>query len=72
LLSGRAALAVDDYTRALAIDPWYTDAYSNRAMAHIVLGDSRRAVHDLKETLSLDPTNAAARVALTHLKAEPK
>jgi small glutamine-rich tetratricopeptide repeat-containing protein alpha len=47
--------AIDAYTRAIARDPTNAVFHSNRAAAHISLGDHAAAVTDAERALELDP-----------------
>jgi tetratricopeptide (TPR) repeat protein len=42
---------------AMELQPDFPRSYMMRAMAHITQGDSRRAIDDLRRTISLDPKN---------------
>jgi tetratricopeptide (TPR) repeat protein len=39
---------VSDYSRAIEINPDYANAYYNRAVAYVDLGDNRHGIEDLK------------------------
>lgn len=41
--------AIDDYTRALAVDPTFAEAYFNRGMAYIMSGNKVGAIADLSK-----------------------
>jgi tetratricopeptide (TPR) repeat protein len=47
--------AIEDFTRAIDIDPEYADAYYNRACAKYDLDDCAGAVEDYTKTIELDP-----------------
>ncbi len=47
--------AVEDYTRALELDPQYTRAYNNRGNARASLGEEEKALQDYDTALEMDP-----------------
>jgi small glutamine-rich tetratricopeptide repeat-containing protein alpha len=51
----RHAEAIDSYTRAIARDPTSAVYHSNRAAAHISLGDHASAANDAERAIELDP-----------------
>jgi tetratricopeptide (TPR) repeat protein len=51
-MTGKARLAVADYTRAIEINPAYVNAYQNRAGARRSLGDTAGANEDLAKAAS--------------------
>jgi len=58
-----ASKAVDLFTQALNIAPWYADAYYNRAMARQAAGQFEPAIDDLKLYLGFKLTDAERREA---------
>ncbi len=52
--------AIEDYTRALALNPGYAPALSNRGNAHAALGDLLAALGDHSRAIELDPDYVAA------------
>ncbi len=52
--------AINDYTKAIEIDPNYQVAYSNRALANYVLRRNDDAIRDWSKVLSIDPKNIEA------------
>ena len=54
----RAAIA--EFTRAIEADPNYADAYYNRAIAHLRLGETDAALADLARAIAADPSHAPA------------
>ncbi len=52
--------AVNDFTRALNVDPNYKDAYQNRAWAFMKLGDHEAALHDANTMIRLYPQDPRA------------
>ena|SRR6266850_957077 len=68
-----AAKAVELFTKALAISPWWADAYFNRAIARETAGQFSEAIDDLKLYLEFKLTDAERREAqdkIYSLKAE--
>src|SRR5262245_21320141 len=45
--SGEYALAIEDFNKALELDPNSADAYHGRGLAHLHLGEQDRAIADL-------------------------
>ncbi|NWG21810.1 MAG: tetratricopeptide repeat protein [Chloroflexi bacterium] len=65
--TGAYELAIDDYTRAIELDPANARIYNNRALAHQALGQIDAALDDLFTATELDPAYVRAyrnRVAL--------
>ncbi len=52
--------AIDHYTKAVELDNTLASAYSNRAMAHLKLGQLTQAETDCNHTLLLQPDNVKA------------
>jgi len=52
--------AIEDYTRAIEIDPKYTSAYLNRAHAKFKSDDLMGSIEDLITFIELDPNNETA------------
>src|SRR5689334_14181212 len=48
--------AIEDYTKAITIDPRFADAYANRGLARHNSGDVRGALDDLNTALGIDST----------------
>jgi tetratricopeptide (TPR) repeat protein len=59
---GEHAVAIQKFTRALAIDPKFVDAYTHRARAHYETHDYDRALDDAASAIRLDPRAARAYV----------
>jgi tetratricopeptide (TPR) repeat protein/WD40 repeat protein len=57
--------AVEDFTRALAIDSDYGDALVGRGLAYYQLGNSLAASQDLERALQLRPTDESIAYPLT-------
>lgn len=58
-----AGRAIDLFTQALTIAPWFADAYYNRAIAHEAAGQFEPAIDDLKLYLGFKLTDAERREA---------
>lgn len=52
--------AIEHYTKAVELDTTLASAYSNRAMAHLKLGQVTKAETDCNHTLLLQPDNVKA------------
>ena len=52
--------AIEDFDRAVRLDPDYPDAFNHRALAYAGLGDYERAIKDFDEAIRLDPNYAIA------------
>jgi tetratricopeptide (TPR) repeat protein len=52
--------AINDYTKAIRLDPSDAVAYGNRGIAWFEKGDMENAIRDLTEAIRLDPENSAA------------
>jgi tetratricopeptide (TPR) repeat protein len=60
LTSGDARRAIDEFDRAVELDPRYAEAWHDRALAWQGLGRFDRAVRDDTRAIDLRPTYAAA------------
>jgi tetratricopeptide (TPR) repeat protein len=60
LQSNKINRAVDDFSRAISIQPTRARGYHMRALAHDKLGDSEAALCDLDKAIKLDPQYGAA------------
>ena len=54
------ALAIDEYTTAIQLDPDYAGAYYDRGIAYSNLGQHQRAIEDYDQAIQLDPDYALA------------
>lgn len=52
--------AIEDFNKAIFIDPNYTDAYNNRGAAYSEKGQYDRAIEDYTKVISIDPNHADA------------
>ena len=52
--------AIADHTEAIALDPNYAVAYSNRGGAYYRKGEVDRGIADYTKAIALDPNNATA------------
>ena len=57
-LQGKLHEAIDEFDRALKLDPSLAMAYMNRGMAYLDLGQPQRAIEDLDQAIKLDPKDA--------------
>ena len=58
--SGRLDVAVQDYGRAITLDPVHTEYYLRRAGVHCAVGDFDKALADANDAVHSSPTSAAA------------
>lgn len=54
------SLKIEYYSKAIEVDPKYTNAYNNRGAAYVDLGEYRKAIDDFTKTIKLDPKHASA------------
>jgi tetratricopeptide (TPR) repeat protein len=59
--------AINDYTKALALDPTNARAFNNRALAFVALGESDRALADYAAAIKADPGYVRALQNRLHL-----
>jgi tetratricopeptide (TPR) repeat protein len=57
---GNHSQAIEDYDRAIEINPKYMEAYLNRGAAYGKLGDNRRAISDYDRAIKINPKCALA------------
>lgn len=55
---GKYQEAIDQFTKAIALDPNYADAWQRRAEAYAQLGRSERAAEDRRHLQGLDPSSS--------------
>eukprot|EP00980_Cylindrotheca_fusiformis_P009146 scaffold1992_cov113-Cylindrotheca_fusiformis.AAC.11 len=48
--------AIDEYTKAIALDPEFIVLWSNRSAAHLKNSEKSKALHDARKCLELDPS----------------
>ncbi len=53
-------VAIEAYTKAIALDPNYAAAYNNRGVAYKNKGQYDRAIEDYNKAIALDPNDASA------------
>jgi tetratricopeptide (TPR) repeat protein len=58
--AGEYALAIDDFNKALQLDPKSAEAYHGRGLAYSQLGELDRAIADLSEAIQLNPNDFRA------------
>ncbi len=61
-------MAVDEYTKALALAPWWAAAYYHLGTAYERLGKYDPAIENLRLYLTSDPGHAGEREALDRIK----
>src|SRR5258705_1800189 len=52
--------AIEDYERAIGLDPTYANAFNSRGVAYQAKGENERAIADYGQAIRLDPVNANA------------
>lgn len=57
-------VAIDNYTKAIAIEPLYLEAYYNRGLCYEQLDEFQKAEEDLRYALKLSPQYTNAALAL--------
>jgi lipoprotein NlpI len=65
---GQLQNAVEDLTRAIELDPQFTMAYYNRALAYTLLGNDLLAQQDAAAATGLGFDRASLELALSELK----
>ncbi|MEI0479332.1 tetratricopeptide repeat protein, partial [Brachyspira pulli] len=61
---------IEDFDKAIKLDPDYVDAYNNRGLTKENLGLYEEALKDYKKALKLDPNNEFARENVKRTKEE--
>jgi tetratricopeptide (TPR) repeat protein len=59
-LSGKYTDAEKAYSKAIALNPKYVDAYNNRGVAYKNLGNTQQAIKDYNKAIELNPQFASA------------
>ena len=54
---GKTKEAIVDYTKSLDLKPRFADAYNNRGLAELRLGNNQRACYDFKKAIFLGSQN---------------
>jgi Tfp pilus assembly protein PilF len=67
LQAGQDDEAVDSFSDAIALQPEVSEAWHQRAIARYHSGDVNGAIHDLEETVQLEPRNFLAFRTLTDI-----
>ncbi|MDO8644264.1 MAG: tetratricopeptide repeat protein, partial [bacterium] len=67
---GRYAEAVQDYTKALALKPDYTNALYGLAFCKNELGQREAAIVDLEKLLKITPNDQDTKVLLAEIRAK--
>jgi tetratricopeptide (TPR) repeat protein len=61
--------AIADLTKAIELNARYARAYGERGWVYLQLGDKERAIADLKQAVSLDPSDSKSKAFLKDLGA---
>ena len=54
--------SIEDYDKAIELDPNDAEAYNNRGNSYSDLGQYQRAIEDYDKAIELDPDYAEARI----------
>ena len=54
--------AIDDYGAAIRCDPYYANAYSNRAFAYCKLGEYEKGIADCEQSIALRPNHSTTYI----------
>ncbi len=57
---GATELAIQHFTLAIQIDPFYSEAFNDRGLVQCYVGNFDRALEDFQKAISLDPSFAMA------------
>jgi tetratricopeptide (TPR) repeat protein len=63
--------AIDDYNKAIEINPKDAAAYYNRGNAYEKKGDKARAIADFSKAIEINPNDQDAKNSLARLGASP-
>lgn len=56
---GQYEQATTEFSKAIELDPYYTEAYNNRGTAYHYLGEYQQAIADYSKAIELDPSYPA-------------
>ena len=65
--SGNHQRAIEDFDKAIELNPQFAQAYSNRGAAYAARGQYEEAIGEYKQVLKIDPDNVQAHNNLGHL-----
>ncbi len=63
--------AIADYTKAIALDPNFADAYSNRGVVYYEKGNKEQTIADFRKALEIDPSDHLTKNNLKALGVTP-
>ncbi len=49
--------AIQEYTQAIRLNPSYSEAYYNRAIAYYRIGNMNQAISDMQTAINLNPND---------------
>jgi len=58
--NGQMGAAVDDFTRAIEIQPEFAEGWNKRATAYYLMGDLEQSLHDCDEVIRRNPNHFGA------------
>ena len=59
--AGETEMAIEDFSRAIALDPENVESLRNRALLYCELGEPDRAVRDYDAIIRLEPEDPTVR-----------
>jgi tetratricopeptide (TPR) repeat protein len=60
IITGQHDRAIEDYNKAIALNPNYAEAYYNRGNAYYFKGQYDRAIEEFNKAIALNPNDATA------------
>jgi Tfp pilus assembly protein PilF len=70
-MRGNLEAALQDYDKAVSIDPRFAVALANRGDVYAKKGEKDRAIADYRAALAIEPGNSVALSGLQKLGARP-
>ena len=70
-MKGAFDCAIADYTKAIALDPNFAAAYSDRGIAYYMKGDKDQTIADFRKALEIDPSDQLTKNNLKALGVTP-
>ena len=67
---GKYDEAIEDYNKAIKINPNFASAYFYKGLAQYNKGELKTALHDFQKALNLDPENAEYKKIVSSLNAK--
>jgi tetratricopeptide (TPR) repeat protein len=70
LAQAKVGAAINDFTKAIELDPDEAQYYFNRGNAFLFLGEKERIIEDMRQTIALQPNNWKAHHTLAGIYAD--